>query len=340
TKTGLVDRYAVRGVDYLAPDAFVPLVIQDNEDPWEIEGRSFREVVGRFRLMTPKESAAFSGVKVETLAPVRIIEDGEVRTVVEAVFGYRASAISINYCLPKHGTEMEVSLRVLWNEKDRMLKLSVPTTMPEADYLGQVAYGVGVLPKDGDEAVAQKWVAVVEGDRALTCIDDGVYGSDFAGGELRLSLLRSPAYAGYPIFDRPIVPQDRFTPRIDQGERLYRFWFNAGPKAERLAAVDREALVKNERPFALSFFPNGDGATPQPGVLLSDDIVQMAAFKQTEEGRGYVIRLFEPTGQLRETTLTIPSLDVSVDIALAAFEIKTLCLDPETGVLGETDLLA
>ena len=103
---------------------------------------------------------------------------------------------------------MEVSLRVLWNEKDRMLKLSVPTTMLEADYLGQVAYGVGTLPKNGDEAIAQKWVAVVDGDNAVTCIDDGVYGSDFADGELRLTLLRSAAYSGHPFFDRPIVPQE------------------------------------------------------------------------------------------------------------------------------------
>jgi alpha-mannosidase len=48
------------------------------------------------------------------------------------------------------------------------------------------------LPDNGDEAMAQKWVAAVDetADLALTCIDDGIYGSDFADNELRLTLVR------------------------------------------------------------------------------------------------------------------------------------------------------
>ncbi|MCD6284302.1 MAG: alpha-mannosidase [Anaerolineae bacterium] len=341
TTTGLIDRFCVRGVDTLAPGAFTALVIRDNEDPWETVGRSFRDVEGRFEIMTPADSARFAGVRAQTLPPVRIIEDGEVRTVVEALFGYGRSALCMRYNLPKQGTEIELSLRVLWNEKDRMLKLSLPTTLPQADYMGQVAYGAAPLPANGDEAVAQKWVAVVDKDKeyALTCINNGTYGSDYCDGELRLSLLRSPSYAGYPILDRPIVPQDRFTPRIDQGERLYRFWLNAGPLGERLAAVDREALVKNELPFALSFFPQGGGSRPEPGLLLSDNVVQLTAFKQAEDGRGFVIRLFEPTGQPRRTTLSVPSHDLAVDIELGSFEIKTLRLDPDAGTVTDADLL-
>ena len=213
--------------------------------------------------------------------------------------------------------------------------------LSEAAYVGQVAYGVGELPTNGDEAVAQKWVAVVDraSDRALTCINDGSYGSDFSAGELRLTLLHSPAYAALPIFDRPLVPQDRFTPRIDQGERLFHFWLNAGPAGDRLQAVDREAIVKNEKPFALSFFPHGGEARPKPGLLVDDRVVQVTAFKQAEDGRGYIIRLFEPTGQARATTLSLPGLDFSVPVSLNGFEIKTLRLDPAARTVTETDLL-
>ncbi|MCU0522592.1 MAG: alpha-mannosidase, partial [Anaerolineae bacterium] len=339
--SGLIDRYRVRGVDYLAPGALAALVISDDEDPWGMRTRAYRDVLGAFSLMTPVESAAFSGVRVAELPAVRVIEDGDVRTVIEAVFGYGRSAICTRYLLPKRGTELGLDMRVLWLEKDRMLKLSVPTAMPTAAYMGQVAYGVGELPVNGDEAVAQKWVAVVDplADRALTCINDGTYGSDFSGGELRLTLLRSPAYSGHPIGDRPVVPQDRFTPRIDQGERLYHFWLNAGAVQERLEAIDREALVQNERPFALSFFPHGEGVKPHPGLLLDDDVVQLAAFKQAEDGNGYIIRLFEPTGHRRRTVLSVPGLEVTMPVALNGFEIKTLRLDPATGSIVETDLM-
>lgn len=340
-KTGLVDKYAACGFEYLKPEAFQLLVIADNEDPWEARYQSFRNVIGAFKLMSRNEGTRFSGVTEKKLDSVRVIEDGDVRTVVEALFQYGDSFAIVHYKLPKHGTEVEVALRVHWCEKSKFLKLSVPTAFEDAAYCGQVAYGVQWFPTTGRELAAQKWVAAVSGraDKALTCINAGSYGSDFADGELRLSLLRGPAYSALPINERALVRQDRYSPRIDQGERLFRFWFNVGPRQERLEHVDREALIQNERPFALSFYPSGDGTAPKPGITLSDDIVQLAAFKKAEDADGYIIRLFEPTGERRTTTLAIPALDVEQEIELDPFEIKTLRLDPDQKTLRDTNLL-
>ena len=261
--------------------------------------------------------------------------------------------------------------RVYWNEKDRLLKLSVPVKASGSRYLGQVAYGVAELPSNGDEAVAQKWVAAVsdDDDKCVTCINDGVYGSDFANGELRMTLLRSSAYSGHPIRDRDIVPQDRFTARIEQGERRFRFWINAGPCTKRLAAVDREALAHNEKPFALSFFPSGAGKhllaygsatvsgacskttsdsssaslgeerVVQPGITLSDRTVQIAAVKKAEANNALIVRLFEPTGKPRKTTVTLAFANIKRQVSLGGFEIKTLEIDLESQKVREVNLL-
>jgi alpha-mannosidase len=340
-KTGLIDRLAVDGFNYLKEGAFRLVVIGDNDDPWETRCQSFRNVIGAFTLMSRAEGTRFSGVTSGPLDSVRVIEDGGVRAVVEAVFRYGDSFAILHYKLPKIGTEMEVAVRVHWNEKSKFLKLSVPTRFEDARYGGQVAYGVQWFPTTGREVVAQKWVAAVSerADKALTCINAGSYGSDFADGELRLSLLRAPAYSAHPIGDRPLVRQDRYSPRIDQGERLFRFWFNAGPRAQRLAQVDREALVRNEQPFALSFYPSGAGVAPNPGVVLSDDVVELTAFKKAEASEDYIVRLFEPTGEQRVTTISFPALDVRQTVTLGAFEIKTLRLNPESRTLTEVDLL-
>jgi alpha-mannosidase len=161
TRTGLVDRYRAGGVDYLKAGAFRPIVMQDSVDPWEMSAIAFRKVAGSFKLMSAKEGTLFSGLRGAPIKSVRVIEDGEVRTVVEAVFAYGDSRICQRYLLPKAGTEMGVETLVHWNEKDRMLKLSVPTLCSDAKYLGQAAYGVGELPTNGNEAVAQKWTAAV-----------------------------------------------------------------------------------------------------------------------------------------------------------------------------------
>jgi alpha-mannosidase len=340
-QTGLLDRYRVDGFDYLKRNACEPLVIRDTPDSWASTIDSFREVEGAFQCMAPDEGTRFSGVTEGILPSVRVVDDGEVRSVIEAVLRYRDSFICQTYLLPKEGAEVELHIRVYWNEKDRMLKLSLPTVFDDGAYIGQVAYGVATLPADGTEAVSQKWVAVVSepAGHALTCINDCQYGSDYKDGEIRLSLLRSPAYASHYFPGAPLVLPDRFTPRMDQGERCYRLWFNGGPVQERMERVDREALAHNEKPFAVSMFPSGEGVLPKPTIILDDNAVQMTALKKAEESGHFIVRLFEPTGLARTTTLNFPSIGVSHRVDLGKFEIKTLRLDAKAKTLTEVGLM-
>lgn len=340
-ETGLMDQYRVRGVDHLRPESFKPLVIEDNDDSWATLTDRFRNVIGSFTLMTNRKGTQFSGVRDGVLESVRIIEDGAVRTVVEALFEYGDSFLIQTYKLPKKGTEIEVNIRVHWNEKSKMLKLAIPTVMKGGNYLGQVAYGRDVLPHGGKEAVAQKWTAVHDksSDMVVTCVNDGLYGSDYTDGELRLTLMRSPAYSGLPIKDRPIMQQDRYSSRMDQGERLFRFWLNAGKGTDCLATIDSDALAKNEKPFVLSFFPSGAGLKPETAITLSDPTVLLTAFKKAERSDDYIIRLFEPTGVERTTTIHLPIVGIQQEINLGKFEIKTLRLNTVSQTLTEAALM-
>jgi alpha-mannosidase len=336
-----VDRYRVDGVDYLKKDAFCPLVMMDNEDPWGMTVRSYRKLAGRFRLMSREDGTRFSGATARTLPSVRVVEDGPVRAVVEAVLSFGDSFICQRYKLPKDGTEIELEVRVHWNEKNRCLKLSVPVKGKSCEYLGQVAYGIAPLFDDGTECVAQKWTAAVcrDTDQAVTFINEGTYGSDFSRDGVRLTLLRSPAYSGHPFFKRPIVRQDRYLPRIDQGERVFRFWINAGPVRSRLNVVDREALTRNEKPFALSFYPPGIGRKPKAGPRLSDAVVQLTCLKRAESGNDLIVRLHEPTGRKRTTTLSLPFIPFKTRVTLNPFEIRTLRINPRTPKAREVNLL-
>jgi alpha-mannosidase len=208
-----------------------------------------------------------------------------------------------------------------------MLKLAVPTVFEDARYWGQVAYGTDELPTGGREAVAHKWTAVTSQQHAMavTCINNGTYGSDLTGSEMRLSLLRSPGYSALPGGNKPdTMAKDRFSNRIDQGERSFTFWLNGGDMRERMDGVDREALACNEKPYALSYFPSGTGAKAQPLVTLSDEVIQLTAFKKAESSGDYIIRLFEPTGMMRSTTVRLPFARVEQLVELGKFEIKTL----------------
>lgn len=341
-RTGCVDSYQAHGVEYLHKDAFQLLALKDNLDSWNMLETRYNGKAKPFKLMSDVESATFCGAQRRHLAPVRVIEDGPVRSIIEALFTYGNSRVCMQYKLPKTGTEIEVNLRVYWNEKDTVLKLAVPVKGTFHKYLGQVAYGRQCLPDNGNESVCQKWSAVVsENDKmALTCINNGIYASDFSPGLLRMTLLRSPAYAGHPDakgkFD---IPDDRFIERVDQGFREFQFWFNAGTLDERLDAVETEALVKNERPFALSYFPPGTGQMPKPTVVLNDAVIQVAAVKKAESGNDIIIRLFEPTGKKRNAILSMPVFSIKTKVSLSPFEIKTLRVNPRTKKITQVNLI-
>jgi alpha-mannosidase len=338
--TGLIEQYRVRQDSLLAGGAFRPLVIEDNSDPWGMSVRSFRHVVGAFELLSPGQGTWLSGVTKNTLPSVRVVEDGDVRTVVEAVLGYGHSFMILRYKLPKQGTEVEVEARVHWNEKDRMLKLSIPTLLPSCQYIGQTAYGSEELLMNGDEAISQKWAAAVSSKKnlAISLINDGVYGSDFCDGELRISLLRGAAHAADPAGERPLFYQDRYIPRIDQGERVFHFWLNGGKASQRLEAIDREALARNEKPYVLIYSPPGSGEKALPFVVLRGTAVVVTALKKAERGRDIIIRLFEPTGKARSAMLELPFANAKINVHLRAFEIKTLRFSPKTKKFREVDL--
>ncbi len=344
-RTGLLDGLRFRGRDILLRGSFEPLIMADNADPWGMTVRNFRRLAGRFRPAPPRLHKALYGAEPGPNRTVRVIEDGAVRTVVESVLGFGCSVVIHRYKIPKRGDEIEVETRVLWNEKDRMLKLRLRTPFRGGVCLGQTAFGSEELFANGDETVSQQWLAVLDRNRtsALTIVKDRIYGADFKDGELRLSLLRAPAYSADPAPGRPLVSQDRFLPRQDQGEHVFHFWLRPGEASERLAAVDREAIVRHQKPFALPFFPRGGGRTPGTFMELEDGCIQMTAVKHAEEGRELVVRLFNPTAENRRTALRLPFLPDDAPrghvLDFRPFEIRTFRLDPSSGSLMETDLL-
>jgi alpha-mannosidase len=339
-KTGLVDSYRVEGAEFAGKNAFSPVVIQDDADPWGMRAHRFGRPLGRFELLSPEAGAELSGIPGSNLESVRIIEDGEVRTVVEVVFGYARSLLCQRYFLPKRGTELRVELRVYWNEKDKMLKWVLPCPWSSARCIRQVAFGSEELPGDGEEAVFQKWTALVSDreKKALTCINDGIYGLDFSGEELRFSLLRSPAYSALPSEGKLEMPKDRFLPRIDQGERTFTFWVRGGDIGQRLQQIGREAAVHNEPPFLLPYNPAGRRKKVEPLIELQDEVIELSAFKQAHTSEDYIIRLFEPTGKSRSTVMEIPCLGIGKRLRMKGFEVKTYKLSPEAGTLKEVSL--
>ncbi len=341
-ETGLIDSYCINDKEFLNDGSFKLMVMNDYADPWGMKVNSFRNIAGEFSIMTNSESAIFSGIKEKDLPPVRIIEDGDIRTIIESVFKYKQSTACLRYIVPKEGNEIGIDLRIYMMEKDKMLKLSVPTTLFESLCYGQVAYGTQKFDRQEEELIAHKWLCLTERNEknAFSIINDGCYGFDYCNGELRISLLRTPAYAGHPVDDvTPIVMQNRFEQRIDQGERKFSFWMNAGEKDERLNNVENESVIKNENLMAICCYPGGVGKKIKQLIIISNDIIRLSTIKMAEKEYWLIIRLFNPTGSAQKTQIHFPIYELEYKTRLDPGEIKSLGLDIKSMKIFEVDLL-
>ena len=85
------------------------------------------------------------------------------------------------------------------------------------------------------------------------------------------------------------MPEDRYMKHIDMGVSEFSFEFY-GDKDIRLA--DYNAALFNEKPFALSFFPSGNGKKFGNFIEIDNKAVTMSAFKKTYDGKGFIVRLY------------------------------------------------
>ncbi|MCI8360193.1 MAG: hypothetical protein HFE86_02520, partial [Clostridiales bacterium] len=337
TATGLIDSYKVHGKEQLYPGSFCLAAYEDGHSPWGIGSR--RRGRRQFQLLTPHEGSAFSGLADRVIPSVRVIEDGQVRTVIEAVFGLGCSKACQRYLLPKKGTEFEVETLVQWAEKEQFLRLECNTA--QGTPLGQIAFGREELADNGSEFVYQNWTAVAGGQQAFSLLNNGVHGgsyhTDGERGVLGLTLLRSAGYtAAANAAGRPYTC-DRFERRMEQGQRVYRFKAAAGDKDALLHKLDATAAAFNQPPYALAYSPSGGGQRPPKLVELDNCAVVLSAFKLAEDQKGWIIRLYEGEGRPQSAVLRLPFAGVEQKIDFAPFQIKTFRF--ADGLLREEEIL-
>ena len=336
-ETGLISSLIIDGKELLDTSASAGGaarldVITDNCDPWGMTVRDYRNKEGEFKLLSDVETAKFCAVE-KPLAPVHVIENGPVRTVVEAIFGYNSSRAVVRYSFSKHSPEIDVSVRLQMLEKQKLVKFTVPAASLR-QVIGQTAYGSEPLKTDGSETVSQRYRLIDEGEKAILVSGRSTYGSSVEGSELRISLLRTAAYTAHPLGDRQIPPDARLMPHFDTDAQIFEFRLTAGDEPDLENRANRITQLYCEKPYAMSFFPSGNGTRPPEGMRLEgDDCIVLSAMKRSEYGKGTVIRLFNPTAQERSCVLKGRLFENgSFEAKLPARAFETFLVTPEGAV--------
>ena len=316
-KTGLIAKYEVDGKNMLTENTGVLEVFRDDEDPWAMRVSAFPDKVGEFTLVSESDASAFIGYAGESVPGVRVIENGDLRTVIQAIFRYDKTYAVVEYTLPKCGAHIDVHLRIFSANANKMVKYRLDTTMPGGTPMGQTAFGTQPLLYNGSEDCYQKWCAIEDGGMRLSVLNRGTYGGSFQNGTMWLSVLRTPLYSAFPILDRQIAPHNRYLDHIDMGEREFYFRITA------TAQPDAEAAVYNEQPFVMSFFPSGEGNRADSFLLCDSQNVLVSLYKTDDTGK-LMLHMFNTQTTAQTATVSVPGKGIQETLQFSPFELKIL----------------
>jgi alpha-mannosidase len=303
--------------DLLAAPAAVGTIVDDPSDTWSHGVVRFDREIGTFK---PTR--------------IRLLENGPVRATVRVQSAWGASTLTQDVTLYRDLDAVFVNATVDWRERRKMLKLRFPTALTEPRVTAGIPFGFVERPADGVEHVAQDWLDVSgsEGGLALLTPTKGSY--DARGGDLGLTVLRSPIYAHHDPYE---PKEDEDYDYTDQGIQRFRYALvphagdpNAASVTRRAAAFARPpiALVTSRHPGTLPRSSSHASVEP-PNVVIT-------TLKNAEDGDGFIARARETTGRRTEAGFRL--LGCRFEAAFGPFEIKTFRLTADGGAT-ETDLL-
>ena len=333
--TGAVAGYRVDGEDYLLPGSGEIFIVESSCDPWGFHFDDGKALLGKFVLATRQQARRICND--DEAEPIRVIEDGALRTVLEVLEVYRESTAVLRYTVSRFETAVGLEIRINHSEKDKKIKLRFRTAVKDMEYSGKTVFGVNRLEK-GREQVAQQWTMADNGTKAFSLLNAGTYGSHAEGDDICMTLLHPAAYTAHPIEDRKILRSDRYYERMDQGERVFRFQMNGSDSETRKRLVGREDVLFQQPPMALNYFPTGEGHTVPEFLRLQPSTAVLSCFKRAEDGNGWIFRVFNPTRDELSFRLTSASLGLDCSGTLESFRFRTYRLGAD-GVLKEVNCI-
>jgi len=257
------------------------------------------------------------------LLGVHRVEDGPLRTTLRLAYSWGRSRLYEDVSVYADLGYVDILVRLDWHERHKLVKLVVPVAMDEPAAAVGLPYGAISRPTNGHEEVFQHWVDVYDADGGLACLSDIAYGYDLGGGRLRVTLVRSPRYADH---NSPWSTEDELdSPATDQGWHTFRIRLlpHSGSWAE--ARIPRAAL---EHCTAFAAVTETWHHGPLPARLSALDVmpsqVAVPVVKRSEDGTGWVLRLWETGGGACEASVHIPALGQTWAGTMRAHEVKTL----------------
>lgn len=292
-------------LELLKGNGAVPVVIDEyGYDTWAHAKTHFNNEIARF-----------------TDAKITVTENGPVRATIKVESFYNSSKLTQWFTLTDNG-EPQVKAMIDWREKRKMLKLRFETNLSEPTAYYEIPFGVKSRPCDGAEYPGLSWQALKEENRGIAIINNNKYSFSATNNTMDLTVIRSPYYNDHSghIDDGEGI----FT---DQGEHYFSYsvipfygeGWNKIIKAARLLNTPPTVIVENNHPGKLS--------TEASVLNIDAENIVLSAIKQSENGKGLIIRAYETDGKETEALISGSALPVPLKAKFTPYSVNTYYLE-------------
>lgn len=321
---GIFDKDAGRQVFNGGQTGARAVVLNDPSDTWSHNVVAYTDEIGAFKQDT-----------------IKLVENGPLRALMRVRSTYGNSSLTTDWLLYAGSRSLEARITLDWHEHLKMLKFSFPIDVKNPRSTYEIPFGAFMRATNGHEFPGQRWIDV-SGDRdgkvyGLSVINDAKYGYSVNGSDLRVSVARGAVYANH--IPQEIEPSQDYQWQ-DQGVQTFRVVLEPhdGPWQDSTVVHDSEELVA---PALVVYQGIHPGTRSQADTFLSVNVpdVVISAIKESEDGHGYIVRMYETAGRETEATLDLRFARLKWAGKIHPFEVKTLRIDPNRATVAVVNIL-
>jgi len=240
-------------------------------------------------------------VECDAAASIQVAASGPLFGMIRVEKKLLSTVIRQNIRLRAGKRMIEFDTEVLWEEKNRLLKVDFPVDVHTYEMLNEIQFGYvkrpthRSRPHDADrfEVHQHRWSALVEANGGCALLNDSKYGISAEDQVMSLTLLRAPTYPD---------------PHSDTGRHRFAYAFAIWNGDFHSSPVVKEAYAFNYPVYVRS------GGWPFAGeegfVSVDQESIVVDTIKLAEDGSGdLVIRAYESKGGSVRALLDSPLLE-------------------------------
>jgi len=306
-------------------------VMADQSDTWSHGVEGWRVEDGRFQLKS-----------------LQVLDSGPCTVTLRMVYEYNKSSAEIHLTLYRDIPDIHATLYLNWQESYRLLKIAFKTKISDGKATFDVPYGCIERERTGNEEPGQSWIDLsgsaftAAGESipyGFSVINDCKFGYDVLDKTMRISLVRSPAYAHH---DPARVDTSEPIRYMDLGEQTIRFTLVPHGGPWQGAHVPRKAWELNERLWLHQESTHPGDLPPTASFAQCDsEHFILTVLKTAEDDDTLVLRGYESEGRQGQVTIRFPFWDREISFTVSPHEIKTIRVTPrgDWGIAEELNLL-